>query len=308
MKLTQILKELKWQASTLEMCMNDMVPLSLPIVKQLVETRRTTAMHITDVDNLPKLVSLEGKSKSISAFNRTSNMDIGPVTGNGMWTKGGILVLLSGIVLAESVHDLWSKPDEGGRRWVNPGNAMYDEFSKKYQIIDYAPKLKPLKAKWEKFTSSYNDIHKTAPDLTKEEKAYFIKTYIDTAYKLMITNREDFQNKYINSNYLSSRSNWNELVITKIKVEKIAVIQDHTKVIGVSQLKDYPKDVQKMYRELEMAHNKKVADAYLERQDNPNDKSKEIIDSVKSKYKNVEVIKTKDIPSFMKKHGIQVVN
>jgi hypothetical protein len=308
MKLTQILKELKWQASTLEMCMNDMVPLSLPIVKQLVETRRTTAMHITDVDNLPKLVSLEGKSKSISAFNRTSNMDIGPVTGNGMWTKGGILVLLSGIVLAESVHDLWSKPDEGGRRWVNPGNAMYDEFSKKYQIIDYAPKLKPLKAKWEKFTSSYNDIHKTAPDLTKEEKAYFIKTYIDTAYKLMITNREDFQNKYINSNYLSSRSNWNELVITKIKVEKIAVIQDHTKVIGVSQLKDYPKDVQKMYRELEMAHNKKVADAYLERQDNPNDKSKEIIDSVKLKYKNVEVIKTKDIPSFMKKHGIQVVN
>jgi hypothetical protein len=124
----------------------------------------------------------------------------------------------------------------------------------------------------------------------------------------MITNREDFQNKYINSNYLSSRSNWNELVITKIKVEKIAVIQDHTKVIGVSQLKDYPKDVQKMYRELEMAHNKKVADAYLERQDNPNDKSKEIIDSVKLKYKNVEVIKTKDIPSFMKKHGIQVVN
>jgi hypothetical protein len=97
------LNEVKWQASTLEMCMNDMVPLSLPIVKQLVETRRTTAMHITDVNNLPKLISLEGQSKSISAFNRTSNMDVGPITGNGMWTKGGILVLLSGIVLAESV-------------------------------------------------------------------------------------------------------------------------------------------------------------------------------------------------------------
>ena len=147
MKLTQILNELKWQASTLEMCMNDMVPLSLPIVKQLVETRRTTAMHITDADNLPKLVSLEGKSKSISAFNRTANMDIGPATGKGMWTKGGILVLLSGIVLAESVHDLWSKPDEGGRRWVNPGNAFYKEFSEENQIIDFAPQLKPLKEK-----------------------------------------------------------------------------------------------------------------------------------------------------------------
>ena len=308
MKLTQILNEIKWQTSTLEMCMNDMVPLSLPIVKQLVETRRTTAMHITDVDNLPKLVSLEGKNKSISAFNRTANMDIGPATGNGMWTKGGILVLLSGIVLAESVHDLWSKPDEGGRRWVNPGNAFYKEFSEENQIIDFAPQLKPLKEKWEKFTSSYNQIHKTEPDLTKEEKNYFIKTYIDVAYKLMLKNKKSFQDKYINSNYLSSRANWNELVISKIKVEKIAVIQDHITIVGVSQLKDYPKDVQKKYQEWDSEWGKRYADAYLDRQDNPNSKSNEVITSIQKKYKNVEVIKTKDIPSFMKKYGIQVVN
>ena len=288
--------------------MNDMVPLSLPIVKQLVETRRTTAMHITDADNLPKLVSLEGKSKSISAFNRTANMDIGPATGKGMWTKGGILVLLSGIVLAESVHDLWSKPDEGGRRWVNPGNAFYKEFSEENQIIDFAPQLKPLKEKWEKFTSSYNQIHQTQPDLTKEEKNYFIKTYIDVAYKLMLKNKKSFQDKYINSNYLSSRANWNELVISKIKVEKIAVIQDHNTIVGVSQLKDYPKDVQKKYQEWDSEWGKRYADAYLDRQDNPNDKSNEVITSIQKKYKNVEVIKTKDIPSFMKKHGIQVVN
>lgn len=96
MKLTELLKELKWQASTLEMCMNGMVPLSLPIIKQMVETKRTTAFHVTDVDNLPKLVSMEGKSKSISAFNKVStDRDSGPATGDGMWTKGGVLVLLS---------------------------------------------------------------------------------------------------------------------------------------------------------------------------------------------------------------------
>ena len=206
MKLTQILKEIKWQASTLEMCMNDMVPLSLPIIQQMVETKRATAFHITDVDNLPKLVSMEGKSKSISAFNRTADMDIGPITGAGMWTKGGILVLLSGIVLAESVQDLWTKPDESGRRWVEPKNAFYKEFSEENKIIDFAPQLKPLKEKWEKFTSSYNQIHKTQPDLTNEEKHYFIKTYIDTAYKLMLKNKKSFQDKYINSNYLSSRA------------------------------------------------------------------------------------------------------
>jgi hypothetical protein len=285
-------EELKWEASTLEMCMNDMVPLTLPIVKQLVEIRRTNAFHITDIDNLSKLVSLEGKSKSISAFNKVDSA-AGPASGKGMWTKGGILVLLSGIVLAESISDLWSKPDKSGIRWITPGNAIHNEFSKKNKIIDFAPQLKPLKEKWEKSKS----------DLTNQEKQYFIKTYIDTAYKLMIDNKQYFQNKYLNSDTLYYNSDWNEVILSKIKVEKIAVIQDHTEVTGVSPLKDYPKDVQEKYKELELNFNKKVADFYLERQDNPNDKSKENIDAIKKKYKNVEIINSRDVPSFIKKNG-----
>ena len=277
MKLTQLLKEIKWQASTLEMCMNGMIPLSLPIIKQMVETKRTTALHVTDVDNLPKLVSMEGQSKSISAFNKVSTgKDSGPATGAGMWTKGGVLVLLSGIVLAESVEDLWTKPDEGGRRWVAPGNAFYKEFSEEIKTIDSAPQLNQLKNKWEKFTSSYNDIHKNQPDLTKEEKAYFIKTYIDTAYKLMLKNKESFQNKYINSTYLGSRANWNEIVLSKIKVEKIGVIED-SYGIGLA------------------------AKSALT-------SNKGLIDKLTSKYQNVEVIKSKDIPAFLKKYGVKLVN
>jgi hypothetical protein len=285
-------EELKWQASTLEMCMNDMVPLTLPIVKQLVEIRRTNAFHITDIDNLSKLVSLEGKSKSISAFNKVDSA-AGPASGKGMWTKGGILVLLSGIVLAESISDLWSKPDKSGIRWITPGNAIHNEFSKKNKIIDFAPQLKPLKEKWEQSKS----------DLTNQEKQYFIKTYIDTAYKLMIANKQYFQNKYLNSDYLYYNSDWNEVILSKIKVEKIAVIQDSTEITGISPLKDYPKDVQEKYKELKQAHNQKVADFYLERQDNPNDKSKERIDAIKKKYKNVEIITSRDVPSFIKKNG-----
>lgn len=275
MKLTELLKEVKWQTSTLEMCMNGLVPLSLPIIKQMVETKRATGFHVTDVDNLPKVLSMEGKSKSISSFNKvTINRDSGPAVGDGMWTKGGILVLLSGIVLAESIEDLWTKPDEAGRRWVNPGNAFYKEFNQENQIIDFAPQLKPLKEKWERFTSSYNQVHQTEPDLTKEEKAYFIKTYIDTAYKLMLKNKESFQNKYINSTYLGSRANWNEIVLNKIKVETIGVVEDSRGMRADGSMK-------------------------------PN---YDLIDSLKKKYKNVEVIKTKDIPAFLKKYGVKLVN
>ena len=171
-------------------------------------------------------------------------------------------------------EDLWTKPDEGGRRWVAPGNAFHKEFSEVIKTIDSSSQLKPLKEKWEKFTSSYNDIHKNQPDLTKEEKAYFIKTYIDTAYKLMLKNKESFQNKYINSTYLSSRSNWNEIVLSKIKVEKIGVIEDSRGM----------------------------------RKDGSMKPDMDLINSVKNKYQNVEVINLNQVPSFLKKYGVKLVN
>ena len=110
--------------------------------------------------------------------------------------------------------------------------------------------------------------------MTKEEKAYFIKTYIDTAYKLMLTNKESFQNKYINSTYLGSRANWNEIVLSKIKVEKIGVIEDSRGM----------------------------------RKDGSMKPDMDLINSVKNKYQNVEVIKSKDIPAFLKKYGVKLVN
>jgi hypothetical protein len=119
----------------------------------------------------------------------------------------------------------------------------------------------------------------------------------------MLKYKDEFQNKYLNSDYLYYNSDWNEVILSKIKVEKIAVIQDSIEITGVSPLKDYPKDVQEKYKELELNLNKKVADFYLERQDNPNDKSKEQIDTIKKKYKNVEIINSRDVPSFIKKYG-----
>lgn len=265
MRLTTLLNEinLKHQQSTLEMCMNDMVPISLPIVQKLVSTKEINSFHITDVDNLPNVVNLQGKNKSISTFNKVDSV-IGPITGQGMWTKGGVLVQLSGIVLAQSIHDLWSKPDESGRRWISSGNALYSGFGRDIDVIHFAPELKPLKQKWR--DSKYKGGGLGEP-LTQKEKEYFIKTYIDTAYKLLIKYKDEFQKKYLNADNLYYNSDWNEVILTKIKVESITLIEDSD---GIESL---PEDT---------------------------------IEKVKKKYKNVNVIKSKDVKSFMSKNGVQI--
>lgn len=221
MKLVNILNELRWKRSTFEMCIDDMIPLSLPIVKKLVQPKREKSFHITDVKNLDKVASIQGKSKSISTFNKTDFFS--PITmGTGIGTRGGVAVILSGIVLADSIWDLMTRPDESGRRWVQPGNVLYDDFSIKHRIVDFGPsKLKVLRKKWDE-----------TKELSNEEKQYFIKTYIDTAYKVMLKNKSHFQNKYFNSNYLSSEGNWNEVVLTKIKIEAVAVLSDY---YGISE-------------------------------------------------------------------------
>jgi len=51
-----------------------------------------------------------------------------------------------------------------------------------------------------------------------------------------------------------------------------------------------------------------IEDSKGMRKDGSLNPDKELINSIKNKYQNVEVIKLKDIPSFMKKHGVLVVN
>ena len=91
------------------------IPLSSSIFKRVwPDDIRTTVFHLTDVDGLDKLVKLQGKKKSISAF---TSMDRYYYS-RGVQTAGGIVAEIDGNVLIAAPTDIMSRPDNTGRRWT----------------------------------------------------------------------------------------------------------------------------------------------------------------------------------------------
>jgi phosphopantetheine adenylyltransferase len=222
-------EEVKWESGVFDKCLKGELPLSLNIVKKLVDPIVAKSLHVTDIDNLPKVAAMQGTKKSISTFNKTTKW--GKIAqGKGLWTKGGVLVSMTGTILAQSIHDLWTYPDKQGRRWIEPG-VMFDNPSRsRYQIYDFAPELKPYR---EKFIQQ-----NILGEIPNQEKADFIKKYFEAAEKFMLSKKKEFVDRYSNANTLYYDSDWNEVVLTNIKIEKILVIpsdEDEKEIQKVKQ-------------------------------------------------------------------------
>ncbi len=242
--LHESINEAKWEEDTYKKCMLGKLPLSLNIVKKLVDPIRTTSLHATDVENLSNVVALQGTKKSISTFNKTSKYGK-LVQGNGMHTKGGIIVALSGVVLAQSIMDLWTEPDKQGRRWVEPGTIIDGLGRERDVVFNFAPELKKYKENWKE--------HSFDGTITNAEKAEFIKKYYDAAEKFMLSKKKEFQDKYLNSNGLYYDSDWNEVVLTDIKIEKILAIPSNWSDDDVENEKTL-KQLKQKYKNVEVAN------------------------------------------------------
>jgi hypothetical protein len=288
-----MVNEVKWESGVFDKCLSGAVPLSLNIVKKLVDPIVAKSLHITDIANLPKLSALEGTKKSISTFNKTTKWGK-IVQGKGLWTEGGVIVSMTGTILAQSIHDLWTYPDKQGRRWIDAGVMFGNPNRSRYQVYEFAPELEPYRVKFMQ--------QNILGEIPNQEKADFIKKYFEAAEKFMLSRKKEFVDKYSNANILHYEADWNEVVLTNIKIEKILVIQNKT------LLQDYPWEIQKKHREIELSKSRADANKWLESQKNPNDRQTEI-DKIKQKYKNVEVAKNEaDVENFINNNGGKVMN
>jgi hypothetical protein len=263
----------KWETEVFDKCLRGEVPLSLNIIKKLVEPIVAKSLHITDIANLPKVAALQGTKKSISTFNITAkNSKI--TRGEGLWTKGGVIVSMTGTILAQSIHDLWTYPDHQGRRWIEPGVMFGNPNRQRYQVYDFAPELEPYRVKY--MQEYFNGT------ITNQEKADFIKKYFEAAEKFMLSRKKEFVDRYSNANTLYYESDWNEVVLTNIKIEKILYVPTDSE--KVSKPGGWVWDVDGNYITQTELYN------------------------LKKKYRNVEVAKNEsDIENFIKNNGGKIL-
>ena len=119
-KLTDLLfEQIAHTKKSLEWVSMDFIPMSPPVMKQIMGDAPITAFHNLNwfaiKKQLPKVL---GTKKSISTY--TTDTEGHLLSGGGVQTGGGVVLEVEGKVLVAGTEDLGSVPDESGRRWIHP--------------------------------------------------------------------------------------------------------------------------------------------------------------------------------------------
>ena len=212
------------------------IPLSPAIFKRVwPDDIRATVFHVTDSDGLDKLVKLQGKKKSISAFTEMDSY----YYSRGVQTAGGIIAEMDGNVLIAAPADIMSRPDNTGRRWTDfrliSGREKFgridnqtiasiakdiEKLFKQLVTTYYPDKLPTYNKKHINSQWQYIGQHPSS-NLRK-----IIADYIDGMEKVIKKHsaklREVFT-RHLDKRKVS-RSPWDEIVVNDIKIKKVHVL------------------------------------------------------------------------------------
>lgn len=204
----------------------EMFPLSKPMLERILKTLpKITAFHITEPNDLKNLISIQRSKKSLSVFTKIGKNTLR----GGIETNGGMVLELEGTLLASGEYDIWSTPDQQGRRWLdlNP-EKVYDQKSDMLSLLQLIRKTTHKRITGEDYTDWWEVFRTITDENTGKLKQIYIKTFFDVT--------EELSKKYIKTvrNFLKGirndyymRTNYNELIINEIKIKKIYINKDN---------------------------------------------------------------------------------
>ena len=103
------------------------LPISGPMMRRLGLAEDTTAIHMTHFGGLVELIGNQNSAKTISVMTYVRSDFAHRTFDQGVATKGGIAIELEGTVSLNAPYDIYSIPDNQGRRWFDLGK-LADSF------------------------------------------------------------------------------------------------------------------------------------------------------------------------------------
>ena len=240
------LKEVAWQQSASKMIFNFdhqfsvQIPVSSAILDKVFPDKiRTTVFHVTDVTKVEKLVRLQKKQKTISAF---FFMDTNYLT-MGIKTGGGVVAELDGNIVVSAESDIMSVPDKTGRRWIEVAHlSRFVGLEKDVAnvIKNIADKYNPLpkgetdddgiQGPYGRMLWDDDGLPGSARYKQLQEKAdvkklsLIIKDYIDGMTAVLKKHKKgvekalrDYSNKRV------TKRSWDEQLVNQFTIEKVHV-------------------------------------------------------------------------------------
>lgn len=236
-KLKDLITELAWVDKTFKQVHLLNIPISIPIMKKVIGDVTVSAFHMTELDyvvngNVKKSI---GTKKSLSTFTAiTQHSDL--ARGKGIQTGGGILFHVEGKLLISANQDIGSGVDESGRRWLNVHlfDGLLGNIKGKWKLQQHMSKNKTWADLHEKAKAiGYVQDDGEFGTMTNKEKQQYIKIYIDEITKLMVKNKKTITDKFGTKALDTGPYNWfewNETVVSNIKIKDVLVIQDNSDI------------------------------------------------------------------------------
>ena len=246
-KLKELLFEkIAHSKKSLEWVSMDFIPMSPPIIKQIMGDTPVTVFHNLDQDSIKnKLSKVIGKKKSISTYTGDKSNRLS--MGSGVQTDGGVVLEVEGKVLVAGTEDLGSVPDEAGRRWLHPntfgkilGMKQFDGGAGgiyyRKSLYKYDKKLEDMLFKYKTSlliapTDSKEDTDRFPP-YTGKQKAELIKRYINASNKFLLSNKNKINKSFMDNvnnpkvTKFMSQYGYNELLVYDVKVKDAYVVID----------------------------------------------------------------------------------
>ena len=246
-KLKELLFEkIAHSKKSLEWVSMDFIPMSPPIIKQIMGDTPITVFHNLDQDSIKnKLSKVIGKKKSISTYTGDTSNRLS--MGSGVQTDGGVVLEVEGKVLVAGTEDLGSVPDEAGRRWIHPnilGKILgVKELQKGAGGINFRRELYKIDKKLEDILYKYKtsllvmpsdppDVKERFPMYTNKQKAELIKRYIDASNKYLLKNKKKIKDSFMDNvnnpkiTKFMSQYGYNELLVYDVKVKDAYIVID----------------------------------------------------------------------------------